>query len=412
MADLPRPPLVWRGRPLPPRQDFIWSTSDTLLNPPGLVPFAQLQWPNPRWREGARQDWVFASPQYLLALVQNPFPPSEWPVTLAVRGRQDFIAGTPDTLLNPPGSNPTALTDWPNPRGYLYPIELRTFLQGVNLPANPPLSATLPFSLRDWPNPWGPAFPVENRGFTYSTDINLPPATLAAITGTATTGITEADVQAGGKTIIITLTNDTWAAAGAAFDAQRQNILDGLASTSGIFAINEPVTSVVRTSDTVVTITLTADPTYDIVVTDTITDTVPASALTTSLVGVLATPSFTVSTNPVPPPTVDYQSDGKKRRRRRRQTDELFDSIERSLREALYGPTPEVPSVATIGTEQEPAKVARATDEALRKLTEIAEGYTDLSDRVAAIRAQADAYEARRRKAIDDDDEDVLLLSL
>jgi hypothetical protein len=32
----------------------------------------------------------------------------------------------------------------------------------------------------------------------------------AAITGTATASITEADVVAGGKTIIITLTNDTW----------------------------------------------------------------------------------------------------------------------------------------------------------------------------------------------------------
>src|SRR3989337_4566204 len=36
----------------------------------------------------------------------------------------------------------------------------------------------------------------------------------AAITGTATANINEGDVVAGGKTIIITLTGDTWIAAG------------------------------------------------------------------------------------------------------------------------------------------------------------------------------------------------------
>jgi hypothetical protein len=35
----------------------------------------------------------------------------------------------------------------------------------------------------------------------------------AAVTGTATASITEADIVAGGKTIILTLTNDTWIAA-------------------------------------------------------------------------------------------------------------------------------------------------------------------------------------------------------
>ena len=89
--------------------------------------------------------------------------------------------------------------------------------------------------------------------------------TNATVTGTATATITEADVVAGGKTIIITLTGDTWVAAGATFDAQRQAILDGVVSAqseadgwNNVVSAHEPVTSVVRTSNTVVTITLTA----------------------------------------------------------------------------------------------------------------------------------------------------------
>lgn len=118
------------------------------------------------------------------------------------------------------------------------------------------------------------------------------------------------------------------------------------------------------------------------------------------------------ATPPPPPPTVFYQGDGKKRKKRRRQTDELFDSIERSLREAMFGPTTVVPSIATIGTEQEPARVESALNAALRQLTEVSEGYADLSGRVAAIRKEVDAYEARKKREIDDDDEDILLLSL
>jgi len=84
----------------------------------------------------------------------------------------------------------------------------------------------------------------------------------AAITGTATASITKADIVAGGKTIIITLTGDTWVAAGATFDAQRQSIIDNIVSaqseTNGWNAVrsNIAVAAVVRTSDTVVTITL------------------------------------------------------------------------------------------------------------------------------------------------------------
>ena len=85
----------------------------------------------------------------------------------------------------------------------------------------------------------------------------------AVLTGTASDGATEAQIKAGGQTIVITLTDDTWVAAGSAFDAQRQNIIDGLnsAQSETLGWNNEvrdklDVSAIVRTSDTVVTITI------------------------------------------------------------------------------------------------------------------------------------------------------------
>ena len=102
----------------------------------------------------------------------------------------------------------------------------------------------------------------------------------ASITADA---LTEADIVAGGKTIVIELTNDTWIAD---ITAVRQAIIDGLDSAqSELLGWNnevrdkEVVGAVVRTSDTVVTITLTA-ATYDITADETITVTIPAAALT------------------------------------------------------------------------------------------------------------------------------------
>ena len=71
-------------------------------------------------------------------------------------------------------------------------------------------------------------------------------------------GFSEDDLLDGG-TLTITLTSDTWISTG--FDAQRQGFIDGLAAaTDGGWNTNIQqnltVTDVVRTSDTVVTITL------------------------------------------------------------------------------------------------------------------------------------------------------------
>lgn len=118
----------------------------------------------------------------------------------------------------------------------------------------------------------------------------------AAISGTLD-GSTEAEIVAGGQTIIITLTADTWIAD---ITGQRQAIIDGITSAqseatgwNNEVRDNEVVGAVVRTSDTIVTITLTAAPAYDITADETITVTIPAAALT-SAQEVVATPTVSV----------------------------------------------------------------------------------------------------------------------
>lgn len=133
--------------------------------------------------------------------------------------------------------------------------------------------------------------------------IMLPAAgATAAISGTITPSATEADIVAGGKTLIITLTGDTWIAAGAlSFDMQRQNIINGVTSAQSetlgwnlVPKALQNVTGVVRTSATVVTITWDAFATYNITATETITVTVPSTAVVGGN-AIVATPTFQVT---------------------------------------------------------------------------------------------------------------------
>lgn len=123
----------------------------------------------------------------------------------------------------------------------------------------------------------------------YGADNTVTPQPTASVaaTGTLLTDIEtfEEDIVAGGKTIILTLTNDTWAAAGADFDAVRDDILFSITSNrSEILGWNNivtdiAVTSVARTSNTQVTITLPAIPTYSISANEILTFKAPALAL-------------------------------------------------------------------------------------------------------------------------------------
>lgn len=124
----------------------------------------------------------------------------------------------------------------------------------------------------------------------------------AAITGTITPSVIETNIVAGGKTIIITLTGDTWIASGAlSFDLQRQNIINGLTSAqsellgwNNVVKALQGVAGVVRTSATVVTITLDAQATYNITATETITVTVPSTAVVGG-VSIVGAPTFQVT---------------------------------------------------------------------------------------------------------------------
>lgn len=122
------------------------------------------------------------------------------------------------------------------------------------------------------------------------------------LSGTITASTSQTDIVAGGKTIILTVTGDTWVASGATFNAQRQNIINGMTSAgsdllgwNNVVKALQGVAGVVRTSDSVVTITLDAQATYSISTAETITVTVPGTAL--NLGGALvASPTFTVAT--------------------------------------------------------------------------------------------------------------------
>lgn len=141
----------------------------------------------------------------------------------------------------------------------------------------------------------GRAFPL---GFDHSAKAARGEASVV-VTGTII-GASETDIVAGGKTIILTVTGDTWVAAGGTFDAQRQNIINGCDSAGAeaagwdaVVKATQGVAGVVRTSATVVTITLDAFATYNITANETVTVTVPGTALLGNA-QVIATPTFTV----------------------------------------------------------------------------------------------------------------------
>lgn len=122
----------------------------------------------------------------------------------------------------------------------------------------------------------------------------------AILSGTITDD-TEANIVSGGSTIILTLDNDTWVTAGATFDGQRQNIINGLDSAQSeatgwdaVVKAGLAVTDVVRTSNTVVTITLPAFASYSITANETITATIPSTALT-GAAEAIASPTFTIT---------------------------------------------------------------------------------------------------------------------
>ena len=128
--------------------------------------------------------------------------------------------------------------------------------------------------------------------------------TTSTLTGTITASVTESDIVTGGKTLIITITGDTWKAAGTGpigSTADTQALIDGFsAASSPTNGWNNEVrdkaltSEVVRTSDTVATWTVAAQSGYDITAQEVITGTIPVAALTTGAGTIVSTPTFTI----------------------------------------------------------------------------------------------------------------------
>jgi hypothetical protein len=126
----------------------------------------------------------------------------------------------------------------------------------------------------------------------------------AATTGTIVTGgVHEGEIIAGGETLIITLTGDTWVATVGDDNAITQALIDGIASdkaeTGGWDAVvqaNMVHGDVNRDTATKITITLGAEPTYQISDIETITVTIPTTALTAA-VEITATPTFPITSH-------------------------------------------------------------------------------------------------------------------
>ena len=126
----------------------------------------------------------------------------------------------------------------------------------------------------------------------------------SALTGTATATITETDITDGGKTIIVTLTGDTFKAAGTGpigSTADTQAFIDGFdAASSPTNGFNNEVrdkaltSEVVRTSSTIATWTISAQAGYDISAQETITGTIPTDVLVTGAGAITSTPTFTI----------------------------------------------------------------------------------------------------------------------
>lgn len=138
-------------------------------------------------------------------------------------------------------------------------------------------------------------------------------ASTVALSGTVG-NLFESDVVDGGKTIILTASNDTWVATVGADNAITTALIAGIDSAQAeaagwdaVVKANMTFNDVTRTSDTVVTIILAAEATYSVTANETVTATVPATALTAAG-QVVAAPTFTVTEGDRPDPAISPNS--------------------------------------------------------------------------------------------------------
>lgn len=247
---------------------------------------------------------------------------------------------------------------------------------------------------------------------TASPTFSIVPFVVTAALGGTVIGADEDDIVAGGETVTLTLTGDTWVPAGAfQFDLFRQQIIDGLTSAqseptgwNAEVRDKELVTAVVRTSDTVVTITLTAAAAYDISANETITATVPALALVKSTLAVVASPTFEVMPTgvmvPAPPPGVGGGCPPRLCPPPKRDGGRRAPFTGRDMfPEPEPAPAPGEPVTAPVGVPAAPAVPAEPAGPGLDELAAARERRERRSE--AAASAAAAAAEAERQRAED-----------
>jgi hypothetical protein len=109
----------------------------------------------------------------------------------------------------------------------------------------------------------------------------------------------------------------------------------------------------------------------------------------------------------IPPPTINYQGDGKKRRRKKKKFFNLFSEIEHTIRTTIAGPV-SIEDLPRASVASQP--VPYEESELDRLFAEAAE-YEDLSIRVENLRRDLSAYKAlREQQMIEDDDDDMWIL--
>ena len=165
---------------------------------------------------------------------------------------------------------------------------------GYNITSGQTITLTIPAAL----------ISGSTNDVTATPSLQVGSAATATISGTLLPSATASDIVAGGKTIVITLTNGTWAADVATNQAKRQALIDGFIANNNRndkewakvkAALKADPASVTRDSDRMVTIKLPAVPDYDITASQTVSLTIPKAALVGSSADVIATPSFTIT---------------------------------------------------------------------------------------------------------------------
>lgn len=147
----------------------FWMLQDTFFGAPGQPPTYQPP-QNPFGYRFSNELRTLLENLLQTTLSANPTPfylsdwpnPKGYPYPLEDRTFTDpsEFWMLQDTFFGAPGEPPTQ-QPIPNPLGYRFSTEFRTFLQ--SFPQG--LLYPLPFYLLDWPNPLGYKFPVEDRSF-------------------------------------------------------------------------------------------------------------------------------------------------------------------------------------------------------------------------------------------------------